>query len=821
MLSNKVRFKMTWNFFLLFFIHFAFLQQILTSAISFNESLWFPSLHAATINEFTIPTAGSGPVGITTGPDGNLWFTEQLASKIGRITPIGGVFTEFPTPTANSGPAGITAGPACNGHLWFTESIANKIGRITPEGVFTEFIVPTANAGLVFITAGPDCNLWFTEFLGNKIGRITPGGVITEFTIPTANSGPFGITLGPDGNLWFTEFNANQIGRITPAGVFTEFPIPTAGSGSSGITAGPDGNLWFAEAIGNQIGRVTPTGVFTEFPIPTASSQPIGITLGSDGNIWFTESIANQIGQITPAGDIIEFPIPTANSGPNGITAGPDGNIWFTQQLSNQIGQLVLIDTSTTLTTNPPGSSILGQPVTLTATVTPALATGTVTFFDGATSLGTVTLVGGSASLTTSSLALGPHSLTARYSGDADFKASISPVVIFTVDSPTATTTTLTTNPPSFSVLGQPVTLTATVNLALATGTVSFFDGATLLGTVTLVGGSASLTTSSLALGTHSLTARYNGDADFDASVSCVVIFTVVNPTSTATILITDPPCFSNFGQPVTLTAIVNPSLATGTVTFFDGATSLDTVALVGGSAFLTTSSLALGTHFLTARYNGDADFEASTSPVVTYIVVNPSATATTTILTIDPPCFSNFGQPITLTAIVSPATATGTVSFFDGATLLDTVALVGGSASLITSSFDVGTHFLTARYNGDANFEASISSVVTYTVVNPSAVVFLPRHLKGIQKKINKCDEKINVVNILTWKAPKKGNAPVAYRIFRNHQSTTKLIAVIPSDEKLKFKDRRVKAGKIYTYCVVSVDQFGNTSEPAIVTIK
>jgi streptogramin lyase len=49
------------------------------------------------VTEFPVPTAGSGPEAITTGPDGNLWFTEAAGNRIGRITPAG-VITEFPLP---------------------------------------------------------------------------------------------------------------------------------------------------------------------------------------------------------------------------------------------------------------------------------------------------------------------------------------------------------------------------------------------------------------------------------------------------------------------------------------------------------------------------------------------------------------------------------------------------------------------------------------------------------------------------------------------------------------------------------------------------
>src|SRR4051812_29728926 len=52
---------------------------------------------------FAVPTANSQPYYVTTGSDGNLWFTEQAANKIGRITP-SGTFTEFAIPTAGSSP---------------------------------------------------------------------------------------------------------------------------------------------------------------------------------------------------------------------------------------------------------------------------------------------------------------------------------------------------------------------------------------------------------------------------------------------------------------------------------------------------------------------------------------------------------------------------------------------------------------------------------------------------------------------------------------------------------------------------------------------
>jgi len=157
-------------------------------------------------------------------------------------------------PTASSIPTAITPAPleitsGPDGNLWFTENGANKIGRITPAGTIREFSIPTVSSGPEGITSGPDGNLWFTAISGSgdKIGRITPAGTIREFSIPTVSSGLGGITSGPDGNLWFTEYGASKIGRITPAGTTTEFSLSAASSGLPGITSGHDGNLWFTE----------------------------------------------------------------------------------------------------------------------------------------------------------------------------------------------------------------------------------------------------------------------------------------------------------------------------------------------------------------------------------------------------------------------------------------------------------------------------------------------------------------------------------------------------------------------------------------------
>ena len=285
-----------------------------------------------------------------------------------------------------------------------------------------------------------------------------------------------------------------------------------------------------------------------------------------------------------------------------------------------------LTSTTTTLTSslNP---SVFGNSVTFTATVLPNAGTGTVTFYDGNTSLGTVALSNGSASLQTSSLSVGSHQISATYGGDSTYASSTSNTVTQTVNSVTAaaTSTTITGSSPNPSIYGQSVTFTAQVSASgTPTGTVNFYDGTTLLGSSLLNGsGAATFSTSALAAGTHNtITAAYAGSTNFAASASANFTQTV-NQASTATTL-TSNKNPANHRQAITFTATLSPSAATGYVTFYDnnGSTQLSgPVALSGGKASFS-AKLSSGTHSITAVFTDpNNNYNTSTSPVLSEVV--------------------------------------------------------------------------------------------------------------------------------------------------------------------------------------------------------
>jgi hypothetical protein len=286
-----------------------------------------------------------------------------------------------------------------------------------------------------------------------------------------------------------------------------------------------------------------------------------------------------------------------------------------------------IVSVTTTLVSSSVNPSIVGQSVAFTATVSSAGATtptGSVALFDGASQIGSGNLDStGAVGFQTSTLAVGTHAITVKYGGDTNSTSSTSANLTQIVNGiQTSTSLTSSMNP---SVVGQSVTLTATVSGTggTPTGSVTFYDGATSLGTSTLAAGKTTLITSALVIGNHSIRALYSGDAIFSGSTSPTLV-QMVNGKQSATALVSSLNPEVD-GQSVTFTATVTSTaggIPTGEVTFFNGTTLLGTGSLsASGLATYVTTGLAVGSQSITAIYGGDANYVTSTSQPVTETV--------------------------------------------------------------------------------------------------------------------------------------------------------------------------------------------------------
>jgi hypothetical protein len=281
------------------------------------------------------------------------------------------------------------------------------------------------------------------------------------------------------------------------------------------------------------------------------------------------------------------------------------------------------------------------------------------------------------------------------------------------------TTTASLTSSPNPSEFKQPVTFTATVVPQFrgkVTGIIIFKDGVTTLGSVAVSGNIARLTTSCLAVGTHSITAVYGGDSNFtgNTSIPLTQIVKIVNKATTTTALVSSiNPSVSGKSVSFTVTVSSSAGTPTGKVQFIKGTTVLVTLRLASGSAEYTTSKLPPGANIITAVYEGDSNDSGSTSAPLIQVVL--AATTTTSTSSPNP---STYGRAVTFTATVTSSIGAPhdeeTVTFKQGATVLGTGTLSGGTATSSTSTLGVGTKVIKLVYGGDASFASSTSAPVS-----------------------------------------------------------------------------------------------------------
>jgi hypothetical protein len=308
------------------------------------------------------------------------------------------------------------------------------------------------------------------------------------------------------------------------------------------------------------------------------------------------------------------------------------------------------------------------------------------------------------------------------------------------------TTVTNVTSSPNPSTVGQSVTFTATIvgNAASPTGSVSFYDGTTLLGTGTLSAStgdasSATFTTSTLTIGAHSITAVYTATTNFGAS-SSPILTQNVKGTSTTTITGLVSPI--DYGQVIGDTAFINVTgSSTGgtTTTYIDGVAVCTLQVAPGFTGVCPASTGAgypVGTHTIYTIFSGDAMYTGSTSPTYTVQMV-PDPTTTTLTSSLNP---SYFGNSVTFTATITApyATPTGPVVFYDGNTALGTVTLTAQGtnqavAAYSTTALAIGTHNITASYAATADFNASVSSALSQVVLPPLPLNGLPGFIMTI----------------------------------------------------------------------------------------
>lgn len=564
---------------------------------------------------------------------------------------------------------------------------------------------------------------------------------VTVSETPSGGAAPTGsIVFSADGSL----LPSGTISIVNGAASYTTALLAAGSHIISAAYAGDTNNLSatsnaLTEIVNNATSTTTLTTSNASVPLTTPvtftatvlgnnSSTPTGSVVFKDGAAVIGTSPVNNAGVAT-------FTTSSLATGSHSITAAYQGDQDYAASVSAALTETINKIATSAAMVSSANPADAGATVKFTVTITAASSTtpnvpltGTVTLLDGSTVVGTGSLAAlgtgpatASVVIPVSSLAIGSHAITAVYAGDTNYTGSTSSAVSEVIS--LATSSNLLTASATTVTATKPVTLTATLtsNGGTPTGSVTFMDGQTAIGTGNLLNGVASMTTSTLAVGSHAITAVYGGDAKDSTSTSNALTITVQAATTKVGLTPSQSP--TNFGQSFTLTAPVtgNGGVPTGSVTFSDGATALQSVPLVNGVASYTTSTLTDGSHTFTATYGGDANDLASTSSPLTVEVLQTINLSLTSPSPNPSTARSNVHFVATITAKqgIQP---TGSVTFKDGATVLGTGVISGSTATLDTAALAVGTHQIVASYSGDASTESYTSAPYTQ-IVNAGGV--------------------------------------------------------------------------------------------------
>jgi hypothetical protein len=613
-----------------------------------------------------------------------------------------------------------------------------------------------------------------------QTGKPFPTGSVTFVTGATTLCGGPQVLSTP--TLPLSPTNQPTATCTTSFATATGFPITATYSGDSNFQAGTPGNLTENVNAGPTTTTLAASGSApVNQPVTfTATVKPNDTgTAIPQGTVTFAAAGATPTGTCTTGVTLVNGIAPTctfifASAGTFDVTATfhpSDTNFATSASSALPVGiGAGAVTISLSSGTNP---SAVNQSVLFTASfgsISGTKPNGTMTFTDTLTSttLCTQPVVNGADTTCSSAFATaGAHTVEATFtSSDANFGNGTSNVVTQTVNQTGINTTVVSGSPTA--IVNQVVTFTATVAPATGgttnpTGNVTFTATSIAAGSQPIVlctnpvsttaGNTTAICTVPLpTAGTFNVVAAYSGDKNFAQNTS-TSISQVVNKTGVTTALgssLAGPFVNQSITFTATLTpAMLGPSNPTGSVAFSATnttsggsavplCTSNVVTAAGANTATCTTPLPAAASYTISAVYNGDGNFNTSTSNTLPQSVAKAATT-----LTLVPPASASVNLPVTYNVTIAPAipgatVPSGTVTFTDnvaGTILCAPQTVAGASSGNATASCTItftsaSAHTVTATYGGDSNFTGSSGSSTLTTGRTATTLAITPTTL-------------------------------------------------------------------------------------------
>jgi virginiamycin B lyase len=183
-------------------------------------------------------------------PSGRVWASGGLLT---RFDPETGKFTQFD----KEGGYIYDVKPDQNGDVWFTNIFANKIGKVDGKTLkVSRWSPPTEDSAPRRMEIGSDGMIYSGEFRGGKMLQFNPKTQsFKEFPLPGPDPSPYALGFDADGYLWYDSHNMDLIGRFDPrTGKVIEYPFPHSELAMREFFRDAQGRMWYGSAPNNKVG---------------------------------------------------------------------------------------------------------------------------------------------------------------------------------------------------------------------------------------------------------------------------------------------------------------------------------------------------------------------------------------------------------------------------------------------------------------------------------------------------------------------------------------------------------------------------------------
>jgi len=178
--------------------------------------------------------------------EGILWFTGQ-SGIYGRLDPKTAAIDVFNAPRGR-GPYGMTSTP--DGGIYYASLAGNYIAQVDLEtGEATVLEPPTPNQGARRVWSDSQGRIWVSEWTAGNVAVYSPAdGTWQTWKLPGASPHAYAVYVDKHDIVWLSDFGDNAVVSFDPATeAFTVFPLPSP-SGEVRQLLGRPGEVWGAES---------------------------------------------------------------------------------------------------------------------------------------------------------------------------------------------------------------------------------------------------------------------------------------------------------------------------------------------------------------------------------------------------------------------------------------------------------------------------------------------------------------------------------------------------------------------------------------------